>query len=254
MIDLQFLECVTQVKFLGVIIDENISWEPQIGYLKQKLLCSIVVIKRIKKFIPKNEYLKIYNALFESHLSYCISSWGGISENKLQTLFSLQKRCIRILFGKEINYDHPEFYNSCARVRTYKEHMAKKNYQLEHTKPIFNEQSLLTLHHLYIYHTFCEVFKLLTYRTPMPLFELLKNSPSKINMMLIIPKVKLDLTKNNFVFQASCIWNSLHKKVLNQYLLLNKDGVTIPGSTFGSDITAALFVIKRKLCSLKLKI
>ena len=39
------LKCVTQVKFLGVIIDENISWEPQIDYLKQKLLSSIVVIK-----------------------------------------------------------------------------------------------------------------------------------------------------------------------------------------------------------------
>ena len=30
-----------------------------------------------------------------------------------------------------------------------------------------------------------------------------KNSPSDSNMMLIIPKVKLDLEKNNFIFQAS---------------------------------------------------
>ena len=62
-----------------------------------------------------------------------------------------------------------------------------------------------------------------------------------------MPKIKLDLTKNNFVFQASCIWNSLNKKVFNQFLLLNKDGVAIPGSTFGSDITTPLAVIKRKL-------
>ena len=241
------LKCVTQVKFLGVIIDENISWEPQIDYLKQKLISSIVVIKRIKKFIPKTEYLKIYNALFKSHLSYCISCWGGISQYKLQSLFSLQKRCIRILFGKEINYDHPEFNYTCARVRSYKEHMAKKDFQLEHTKPIFNEHSLLTLHHLYIYHMFCETFKLMKYRIPMPLFKLLNNSPSEINLMLIIPKIKLDLAKINFVFQASCIWNSLNKKVMNQCLLLNKDGVAIPGSTFGSDITTPLCVIKRKL-------
>ena len=32
------LKCVTQVNFLGVIIDENISWEPQIDYLKQKYI------------------------------------------------------------------------------------------------------------------------------------------------------------------------------------------------------------------------
>ena len=66
-------------------------------------------------------------------------------------------------------------------------------------------------------------------------------------MMLTIPKVKLDLAKNNFVFQASCIWNYLNKKVLNQCLLMKKDGVAIPGSTFGSDITTPITIIKRKL-------
>ena len=241
------LKCVTEVKFLGVIVDENLSWEPEIKYLKQKLLASIVVIKRIKKFIPKNEYLKIYNALFKSHLSYCISCWGGISKYKLQSLFSLQKRCVRLLFGKEINYDHPEFYKTCARVRTYKQHMAAKNFQLEHTKPIFNEQNLLTLHHLYIYHTFCETFKLLKYKSPVSLFELLENSPNDTNMQLMIPIVTLNLARNNFIFQAPCIWNSMNKKVLNQCLLTNKDGVLIPGSTFGSDITTPITVIKRKL-------
>ena len=74
------LKCVTQVKFLGVIIDENISWEPQKDYLKQKLISSIVFIKQIKKFVPKTEYLKIYHTLFKSHLSYCISCSGGISQ------------------------------------------------------------------------------------------------------------------------------------------------------------------------------
>ena len=63
----------------------------------------------------------------------------------------------------------------------------------------------------------------------------------------MIPKVTLDLSKNNFVFQASSIWNSLNKKVLNQRLLLSKDGVIIPGSTFGSDFRTPIAVIKRKL-------
>ena len=75
------------MKFLGVVIDDRLSWEPQIKQLKEKLLSSIVVIKRIRKFIPKDEYLKIYNTLFKSHISYCISSWGGVSEYKLKTLF-----------------------------------------------------------------------------------------------------------------------------------------------------------------------
>ena len=176
-----------------------------------------------------------------------MSCWGGVSEYKLQSLFSLQKRCVRLLFGNVINFDHPEFYESCARVRTYKEHIAAKNFQHEHTKLIFNEQNLLILHHLYIYHTFCETFKLIKYRTPISLFSLLQNSPSDTNMLLMIPKVNLDLQKKNFIFQASCIWNSINKKVFNQCLQKNKNGVLIPGSTFGSDIATPISVIKRNL-------
>ena len=66
-------------------------------------------------------------------------------------------------------------------------------------------------------------------------------------MLLKIPIVNLDLAKNSFIFQAPCIWNNLNKKVLNQCLLVNKDGVLIPGSTFGSDLTTPIAVIKRKL-------
>ena len=43
---------VDKVKFLGVIIDENLTWDDQIKHLENKLLATIVLIKRIKKFIP----------------------------------------------------------------------------------------------------------------------------------------------------------------------------------------------------------
>ena len=57
---------------------EGLTWEAHIEHLEKKLNSCIVMIKRIKNSIPKSEYLKIYNALFMSHLSYCISCWGGI--------------------------------------------------------------------------------------------------------------------------------------------------------------------------------
>ena len=62
-------------KFLGVAIDDELTWEPQIDYLITKINSCIVTIKRIRPFIPKGEYLKIYNALFLSHLTYGISCW-----------------------------------------------------------------------------------------------------------------------------------------------------------------------------------
>ena len=67
------LSKVKSTKFLGVVIDDQLTWEPQVEYLKAKLISRIVTIKRIKPFIPKTEYEKVYNALFMFHLSYCIS-------------------------------------------------------------------------------------------------------------------------------------------------------------------------------------
>ena len=88
----QKLKRVDKVKLLGVIIDDKLNWEEHVQHMTQKLNSSIVMIKRIIKFIPKSEYLKIYDALFKSHLSYCISCWGAIPTSKLQGIFSIQKK------------------------------------------------------------------------------------------------------------------------------------------------------------------
>ena len=74
------------------------------------------------------------------------------------SVFAVQKRCIRLLFGMEYSFDHAGYYETCARVRTYEDHMAKKNYCLEHTKPLFNKHGILTpsqpLRIPYIYRAF----------------------------------------------------------------------------------------------------
>ena len=85
------LKKFTKVKFLGVVIDDELSWEAQVDFLKDVLLSAIVIIKRIRKFIPESEYMSLYNPLFKSHIGYCIGSWGGISKYKLDKVFSIQK-------------------------------------------------------------------------------------------------------------------------------------------------------------------
>ena len=240
------LRKVDKVKFLGVIIDDQLNWEPQLDHITEKLSSSIIMIKRIKKFIPVSEYMKIYDALFKSHLSYCISSWGGISSNKLTSIFAIQKRCIRLLFGEEYSYDHAGYYETCARVRTYKQNMAPKVYCLEHTKPIFNKNKILTLHSLYINHTFLEVFKILKLQTPVSLFELFQRSQQNDDFLLILPKMRLNIQKFNFVFSSASLWNNLIKQMLNKSKP-NEKGIIIQGSSENSDMTVPIQFIKKKL-------
>ena len=67
---------VTEVRFLGVIFDPLLDWSAHIHYLKKKMRTSFAIIKRISSYIPSTNYKSMYHTLFESHLTYCISTWG----------------------------------------------------------------------------------------------------------------------------------------------------------------------------------
>ena len=104
---------VSCVKFLGVTIDENLTWIPHIENLKKKLACSQGVLYRIKDSIPKSLYKTIYHSLFESHLTYGISVWGAQSHTVLNELFTLQKHCIRTLFGNCLSKNKKDTFCYC---------------------------------------------------------------------------------------------------------------------------------------------
>ena len=110
---------VSETKFLGVIIDDKLNWGPHIKNLITKLRSCTGQICRIKHNIPQELHKDIYHTLFESHLTFAISVWGGLSKNRFQPLFVTQKKCIRILFGD--NDAYKEKFCTCARARPFGE-------------------------------------------------------------------------------------------------------------------------------------
>ena len=91
---------VSSIKFLGVIIDENLTWKPQLDNLKKKLITCHGTLYRLKDTIPKILYKNLYHSLFEAHITYCISVWGSLSYTSMHDIFVLQKKCVRMLFSK----------------------------------------------------------------------------------------------------------------------------------------------------------
>ena len=209
------LKKVDRVKSLGIIIDEKLNWEPHIEHLVNKLNMTIVMLKRIAKFIPKSEHRKLCDSLFKSHINYRISSWRGVSESKLQNIFAVQKRCIRLLFGKKFSFHHAGYYETCARLRSYKEQMTPKNYCLEHTKPIFNEHNILNLSNLYVHQTFMSVFKIMKEHTPISVYNMF--NLSQRNNLVNLRSIHLKISQNNFVNQCSLLWNRFIGKLLEKY-------------------------------------
>ena len=256
------IEEVTETKFLGVIIDNELSWQAHISTLVTKLQCCVGQINRIRKFIPEWLHKTIYHTLFESHLVYGITVWGGVSKTKLAPLFIAQKHCVRILFGdSEAYFDK---FRTAIRTREPKMILGKIDpkslklgtsfFEREHTKAIFNELNLLSLHHLHVYHTFIGLFKILKYKIPKTVYNMFTDSPRSndgINMLLLLPKIHTELEKSTFVFQASLIWNAVIEKVMNK-CITNKDGILVPGSVECSDLAAPISTIKNKLLDILL--
>ena len=78
-------------KFLGVIIDEQLTWEAHMINLKRKLNYASATLCRIRDSIPEKLHLDLYHTLFESHLSYCISVWGNATSFLTDKIWLAQK-------------------------------------------------------------------------------------------------------------------------------------------------------------------
>ena len=60
------IEWVNTFKFLGIILDSTLSWNPHVNMISNKLSRICAVISKLKKTLPTHILLKIYNALFYS--------------------------------------------------------------------------------------------------------------------------------------------------------------------------------------------
>ena len=88
---------VNENKFLGVIIDDKLSWKQHITHVKLKVSRSIAVINKAKHFLDYKALHTLYCSLVLPYLHYCAEVWGNTYITSLQSLIILQKRAIRTI-------------------------------------------------------------------------------------------------------------------------------------------------------------
>ena len=191
------------------MFDPLINWSTHIKYLKKKLRTSFAVIKRISPFIPAENHKSLYHTLFESHLSYCISTWGVARRRLIDEIFTVQKSAIRYLFG-----DYDSFldkFNTAARTRPFHEQrLGASFYEKEHTKPLFNKHRILTVHNLYKYMAVNEIGKLIATKSPRALYESIQLSNRNEENRIVS---KSTSQKESTFHAVSTYWNIFIKKL-----------------------------------------
>ena len=116
-------------KFVGIHLDEHISWQYQINHVHAKLASANYAISSSKHFLPRKIRLTLYNSLFRSHLEFGLLAWWGLSSNKLLKIINTQKKCVRNVAGKG---------------------------HRSHTGPIFSSLGLLKFNDMFEYQ--CSIF------------------------------------------------------------------------------------------------
>ena len=101
------IEKVSSTKFLGVYVDEHLSWKIHMKHLLNKLRCSLGAGCRVKPLLNQDTLLQLYHSLINSHLLYCVQNWCYGNKTFCQKLQRISNKFLRMTFGlgKKVNIE-----------------------------------------------------------------------------------------------------------------------------------------------------
>ena len=93
------IESVDEFNYLGIIINKHLSWQPHVNSVCSKLSKICGILAKLKRLVPRNILITIYNSLMACHICYGILVWGKHAGRILKT----QKRAVRIICDVNFN-------------------------------------------------------------------------------------------------------------------------------------------------------
>lgn len=71
------LKNTSSCRYLGVIVDEKLNWKEHTKLVSTKIKQGVGMLHKVGRYISKRNLMSLYYALIQSHLTYCITSWGS---------------------------------------------------------------------------------------------------------------------------------------------------------------------------------
>ena len=154
---------VTQEKFLGVIVDDKLTFNAHRQALAKKIANNCGVLFRARHILNMQSLKLLYYSFIQSHMVYCSGVWGLGSKTSLNSIFLSQKRAVRIM----------------SFTKLYKKDKLSGVYTYGHTKKIFKEYNLLSVHNLVLTQALNLLQKIKLGRAPVSISELfeINNQP-----------------------------------------------------------------------------
>ena len=182
------IDRVKCTKFLGIKIDEKLSWKSHMEYILSKTRRNLGVVRKISPFITKDALYQLYFALIFSHLKYGIIVWhnGNITmRKKLQACSNNFVRLINSLHNRQSVREIMKDSNLLSINQIYHSEISKLYHKLENGT---------------IPNCFTELFENQTRESTIR---------TRSRSTHFQPYRRIRLTQQAFNFQGPKIWNSI---------------------------------------------
>ena len=167
------------VKLLGVHLDSKLNFENHISHICKKAGNHLNVLKRLTKFINKNDRMAIFGAFILCHFQLCSVVWHFCRLGSMTKMEKIQERALRFVHG-----DYTSDYNGLLSI--------SKLLSLKRGR----ERSIATL-----------TYKIMHNLAPSYLKDVI--TPTS-NLKLRLPSFKCTRHGlNSFMYKAPRIWNTL---------------------------------------------
>ena len=97
-INVNNIKIKSQIKYLGVYIDQHLHWGPQIKHINNKLAKNRGIITKLRYYVNLPTVKQLYYSFTHPYLTYAITNWGSACKTRLNRIRTKENKCIRSMF------------------------------------------------------------------------------------------------------------------------------------------------------------
>ena len=109
-------------KFLGVYIDDHLTWKHHISYVCEQIAKSIGIIFRSRFFLSSTTKLTLYYTLIYPYIVYCNCAWSSTYISNLNRIYFLQKRAVRAITNSGCRAHSTPLFSKLGFFRYFPSH------------------------------------------------------------------------------------------------------------------------------------
>ena len=96
------IERVTNIKYLGVIIDEKLNWNMHINFVCDSLVKFFGIFNHIKHKVTQNVVRQLYYGFIYSKIAYGLEVYGYTSVSNVSKIQTMQNKLLKLILKLDI--------------------------------------------------------------------------------------------------------------------------------------------------------